>query len=275
MQVLAAATEAGLPRLDAQRLLLHALGAVASAASSRAWLHAHGTDRVDPAVHQHFLALCERRAANVPLAYLTGTREFYGLTLAVDARVLDPRPDTETLVDWALDVCRSHLRPRVLDLGCGSGAIALAIKYEQPEAIVYATDVSTDALQVARANATALSLEVMFSEADWLCGVHGAFELIVSNPPYIAAGDPHLAALEAEPIGALVSGVDGLDAVRRIVLDARAHLTADGWLLLEHGHDQAAVVRALLDSAGFADVRSRRDLAGIERCSGGRTQLGS
>ncbi len=270
-QALAEASRAGLPRLDAQRLLLHVLG---PAASGRAWLHAHGADPVEPAAHRRFLALCERRAADVPLAYLIGTREFHGLTLAIDARVLDPRPDTETLVDWALDVCRSLLRPRVLDLGCGSGAVALAIKHDRRDAVVQAVDIAADALQVARANAAALSLDISFGEGDWLCGMRGAFELIVSNPPYIAVGDPHLAALQAEPIGALVSGIDGLDAIRRIVADARAHLAADGWLLLEHGHEQAAAVRALLAAAGFADVQSRRDLAGIERCSGGRVQAG-
>ena len=266
-QALVQAVADGLTRLDAQWLLLHALG---RATSERAWLHAHDTDPLEPTQHAEFLALCQRRAASEPLAYLVGHREFHGLRLTVDARVLDPRPDTETLVDWALHTCAAQCRPRVLDLGCGSGAIALAIRHERQDALVHGVDLSADALQVARANAAALGLDAVFSKADWFDGVSGMFSLIVSNPPYIAVGDPHLAALRAEPIGALVSGADGLDAIRRIVRGAPAHLAAAGWLLLEHGHDQAAAVRALLEAAGFVDVQSRRDLAGIERCSGGR-----
>ncbi len=271
-QALAHGIATGLPRLDAQLLLLHALN---RPSHERAWLHAHDRDAVDQQAYDRFQSLCERRRAGVSLAYLVGTREFYGLSLAVDARVLDPRPDTETLVDWAIEVGRDWISLHVLDLGCGSGAIGLAIKHARPDAAVQATDASAAALQVARANAAALRLDVLFSERDWLKGLHESFELIVSNPPYIALGDPHLPALRHEPLEALVSGHDGLDAIRQIVKGARAHLSPAGWLLLEHGHDQAAAVRGLLMQAGFVDVQSRRDLGGIERCSGGRHPAGA
>ncbi len=269
-QALRDAAARGLDRLDAQILLLHALG---RPAHERAWLLAHDTDLLPTGAAATFAALCRRRAAGEPVAYLLGEKEFHGLPLAVDARVLVPRPDTETLVDWALDCLAGRPAPAVLDLGTGSGAIALALQHARPDAQVDAVDASGDALAVACANAQRLGLPVRFRQADWLDGAAAAqpdgYALIASNPPYIAEGDTHLPALRHEPTGALVSGPDGLRDIRRIVADAPAHLAEGGWLLLEHGHDQAPAVRALLADRGFAEVQSRDDLAGIARCSGG------
>ena len=259
-------TARGLDRLDAQWLLLHTLG---QADAGRAWLITHDTDALPADVVQRFDTLCARRTAGEPLAYLTGTRGFYGLTLLVDARVLDPRPDTETLVDWALAL-PLPADARVVDLGTGSGAIALALAAQRHGWRVEAVDASADALAVARANATRLGLAVAFSEGTWLKNVSGHYHAIVSNPPYIAASDPHLAALTHEPLQALASGADGLDDIRKIIVQAPARLVPGGWLLLEHGHDQGAAVRALLLAAGFSHVQSRRDVPGIERCSGGQ-----
>jgi release factor glutamine methyltransferase len=257
----------GLPRLEAQMLLLHALGQPPQA---RAWLLAHDDDALPADAATRLHALATRRLAGEPMAYLTGEKHFHGLRLQVDARVLDPRDDTETLVDWALALLPADAPRRVLDLGTGSGAIALAIAHARPQARVTAVDASADALTVARANAGQLGLAVTLHHGDWLAPVAGeVFDLIVSNPPYIAEGDAHLPALAHEPRAALVSGADGLDDLRRIVATAPAHLAPGGWLLLEHGWDQAAAVRALLTDAGFTQVQSRRDLAGIERCSGG------
>jgi len=263
----AACSALGLARLDAQLLLLHAWG---RPPGDRAWLLAHDGDMLPPDVQERYIRLSRLRAAGRPLAYLTGTREFYGLSLQVDERVLDPRPDTETLVDWALQVLRPHSAARVLDLGTGSGAIALAIKAQRPDCAVTAVDASAEALAVAAANAQRLKLDIRLLPGDWLRGLEGRYDLIVSNPPYIAEGDPHLDALGHEPRQALVSGADGLDAIRAIVRHAPLHLQPGGWLLLEHGWNQAGAVRALLGQAGLSDVQSRRDLAGIERCSGGR-----
>ncbi len=257
----------GLPRLEAQMLLLHALGQPPQA---RAWLLAHDDAALPADAAARLHALATRRLAGEPMAYLTGEKYFHGLRLQVDARVLDPRDDTETLVDWALALLPADAPRRVLDLGTGSGAIALAIAHARPQARVTAVDASADALTVARANAGQLGLAVTLHHGDWLAPVAGErFDLIVSNPPYIAEGDAHLPALAHEPRSALVSGADGLDDLRRIVATAPAHLAPGGWLLLEHGWDQAAAVRALLTDAGFTQVQSRRDLAGIERCSGG------
>lgn len=265
-QALAAAcATAGLERLDAQLLLLHALG---RPQHDRAWLVAHDTDALEPETELRYLELTRRRAAGTPLAYLTGVHEFHGLVLHVDARVLDPRPDTETLVEWTLEL----LPPAgsVIDLGTGSGAIALALKHARPDAQVSAVDVSADALAVAQANAQRLGLDVRLRQGNWLEGISERYDLIVSNPPYIAEGDPHLAKLAHEPPLALTSGPDGLEAIRAIIAQAPACLQPGGWLLLEHGWDQAPAVRTLLMQAGFTDVQSRQDLAGIARCSGGR-----
>lgn len=273
-QALAAAQTLGLDRLDAQLLLLHALGKPDDA---RAWLLAHDTDVLPEQAAEDFRAMCLRRAAGEPLAYIVGRKEFFGLTLQVDARVLVPRPDTETLVDWALECLKSADMPRqaaVLDLGTGSGAIALAIAHSlraggRPGQVV-AVDASADALEVARGNASRLGLDLAFIESHWLEKVSGHFHLIASNPPYIASADPHLEALAYEPLAALAAGLDGLDDIREIVKQAPNHLLAGGWLLLEHGYDQAEAVCALLAQAGFEQVQSRLDLAGIARCSGGR-----
>ena len=269
-QALAQAHTLGLARIDAQLLLLHAVG---RPDAGRAWLLAHDTDAMDEAVHAQFIALCQRRLAGEPVAYLTGRKEFYGLPLQVDARVLDPRPDTETLVDWALEVIAPLASPRVVDLGTGSGAIALALQSQRADAQVLAVDASTHALAVARANAERLGLPVRFQPANWLAGVEGPFDAIVSNPPYIPSADPHLAALTHEPLQALASGADGLEDIRTIVAQAPTHLRPGGWLLLEHGYDQAQAVQALLATHGFAQVQSRNDLAGIARCTGGQWPL--
>ncbi len=266
-QALSTALSQGLARIDAQILLLHVLG---RAGHDRAWLITHDTDALPPALQAQFEALCQRRRAGVPVAYLTGRKAFYGLELQVDERVLDPRPDTETLVDWALEVLAHQPAPRVVDLGTGSGAIALALQQQRPDAQVLAVDASTDALIVAQANATHLGLPVHFHHGHWLQGLAGGFDAIVSNPPYIAAADPHLAALTHEPLAALASGADGLDDLRSIIAQAPAHLAPGGWLLLEHGHDQAESVATLLLAAGLVRVQSRKDLAGIVRCSGGQ-----
>jgi release factor glutamine methyltransferase len=271
LEALRQATTAGLDRLDAQMLLLHALG---RSPHDRAWLIAHDGDPLPPAAAARWSAVLQRRQMGEPVAYLLGEKEFGGLTLAVDARVLVPRPDTEVLVEWALEVLPppgGNKSPRLLDLGTGSGAIALTAASRRPDTEVTATDASADALAVARANAQRLGLPVRFAQGAWLAAVPGErFDLIASNPPYIAEGDHHLAALIHEPINALTAGPDGLDDIRLIVAQAPAALNPGGWLLIEHGHDQAAAVRALLEAAGFKQVSSRNDLAGIARCSGGR-----
>ena len=264
---LAWAQAQGLERIDAQWLLLHVLG---QPDAGRAWLIAHGDDALSNAQSEHFSALCARRAAGEPVAYLTGHKGFYGLNLQVDARVLDPRPDTETLVDWALERLAGHPAPRVLDLGTGSGAIALALAHARPDATVLAVDASADALAVARANAERLRLPVQFAQSDWFSAVPGPFDLIVSNPPYIAERDPHLPALRHEPLAALVAGADGLRDLSTIAAAAPTHLVPGGWLLLEHGWDQAEAVQTLLRTQGFEEVQTRNDLAGIGRCSGAR-----
>ena len=273
-QALAAARTAGLERLDAQLLLLHALG---KPFGDRAWLLAHDTDELAQEVAEAFGVLMQRRASGEPLAYIVGSKEFFGLALQVDARVLVPRPDTETLVEWSLDVLLTPAMPpapEVLDLGTGSGAIALAIAHSQQavdrKARVLAVDASADALDVARENAQSLGLDVEFLESCWLEKVNSSFHLIASNPPYIASADPHLAALVHEPLQALAAGADGLDDIRQIIEHAPSHLLPGGWLLLEHGYDQADLVRELLVQRGFLQVQSRHDLAGIERCSGGQ-----
>lgn len=271
--LLATARARGLERLDAQLLLGHVL------ARSRAWLLAHGEDVPTAAQAATFQALVERRAAGEPFAYLVGEREFHGIVLAVNPDVLVPRPDTETLVDWALTLLdhpsNDVPRPAVLDLGTGSGAIALALKSACPRTEMWAVERSAAALAVARENARRLQLEVRFVEGDWWSAVDGLddaprFDLVVSNPPYIAPGDVHLHALTHEPIVALVAADDGLADIVRIVADAPRHLNAGAWLLLEHGWEQGPAVRDLLARAGFMNVHTRLDLAQRPRCSGGR-----
>ena len=263
----------GLARVDAQILLLHSLQ---RPLHDRAWLLAHDSDTLTPVQAAAWHDALQRRLSGEPVAYITGRKDFFGLTLAVDARVLDPRPDTETLVEWALaclpESAPETRSPRILDLGTGSGAVALALQHARPDATVWAVDASEDALAVARANAARLQLGVQFIASDWLNAVDvqhtGRFDLIVSNPPYVAEGDPHLAALTHEPLQALTSGPDGLDDIRQIIAQAPACLNPGGWLLLEHGWDQAAPVQALLREAGLVQVQSRRDLGDIERCTG-------
>ena len=272
-QCLHQAQTLGLDRVDAQMLLLHGLR---RPLHDRAWLLAHDNDPLTPAQQAAWQDAVQRRLGGEPVAYITGRKDFFGLTLAVDARVLDPRPDTETLVEWALACLQSRPdvgAPRILDLGTGSGAVALALQQALAHAQVWAVDASEDALDVARANASRLNLPVHFIASDWLGAVDvartGRFDLIVSNPPYVAEADPHLIALRHEPLRALTSGPDGLKDIRQIIAQAPAYLAPGGWLLLEHGWDQASAVQALLRQAGLAQVQSRRDLGGIERCSGG------
>lgn len=267
-QALAEARARGLDRLDAHLLLAHALG------RTRSWVMVHGEDLLPPAEAVKVADWIARRAADEPLAYLTGEKEFRGLVFRVDKRVLVPRPDSETLVDWALDLLRDAASPGVIDLGTGSGALAAAIAHECPAARVTALDRSEDALAVARGNFGRLDLAVEALASDWWSAVQGRrFDLALSNPPYVAEGDPHLAALAHEPRSALTAGADGLDDIRRLIADAQGCLSPAGWLLMEHGHDQAAAVRALLAAGGFVDVQTRRDMSGIERCSGGRLRV--
>jgi len=273
-QTLAGAQTLGLPRLDAQVLLLHALGLEPH---DRAWLLAHSDDVLPKAIQEMFASYVQRRVNTEPVAYITGHKEFFGLRLQVDARVLDPRADTETLVEWALSCLADTPAPSVVDLGTGSGAIALALKHARPDAQLSAVDASADALEVAQANAQRLELAVTFHHGSWLApfespitGPTAVFDAIVSNPPYVANDDAHLAALKHEPLSALASGHDGLDDIRHIVRQASQHLKPGGWLLLEHGYDQAHAVQTLLSNQGFEAVQSRPDIAGILRCSGGQ-----
>lgn len=257
------------PRMEAEMLLIRVLG------FSRAWLVAHSDDEIDEAHRAAFDALIARRARGEPVAYLTGTRGFHALELRVTPDVLVPRPETELLVDLALARIPVDAECRIADLGTGSGAIALAIARARPNARALATDASDRALAVARENARHLGLtNVEFAQGDWCVALAEArdLDLIVSNPPYIAENDPHLRQgdLRFEPHAALASGADGLDAIRSIVRDARAHLRKGGWLLLEHGFEQGAAVRLLLEQSGYREVFTERDLEGRERVSGAR-----
>lgn len=254
-------------RIEARALAVHAWQV------ETAWLIAHDTDVPDAARAATFRALLEQRLAGRPVAHLTGRREFYGRDFRVTPDVLIPRPETELLVDQAL----LHLLPgqplRVLDLGTGSGCVAVTLALERPQAIVTAVDRSPAALAVAEGNARALDARVRFVQSDWFAALAAErFDLIVANPPYIAAADPHLGRgdVRFEPLGALASGNDGFDDVRRIVSAAPAHLTPGGWLWLEHGFEQADLTRRLLSAAGLQQVQTRLDAAGLPRISGGR-----
>ena len=293
-QALQQAASLGLPRLDAQLLLLHALG---QSSQNRAWLLAHDTETLTPPQQQHWQQLLQRRLAGEPVAYLLGQREFFGLPLAVNPHVLDPRPDTEPLVQWALDLLPTlPANPVLADMGTGSGAIACALAHHSLHhsqhngihASVYATDASPSALAVAQHNAQQLKLPITFAQGNWFAAFaalptapssapHATprFHLIASNPPYIASNDPHLPALRHEPLSALVSGTDGLDDIRTLIAQAPHWLHDGGWLLLEHGYDQAAAVQALLQARGFTQVQGRKDLGGIVRCSGGQWLAGA
>jgi release factor glutamine methyltransferase len=266
-RALLAATQRLGERIDAEILLLHVLG------KPRSWLIAHADDVLDMDVQTAYALLVERRVAGEPVAYIIGRRGFWSFELEVTPATLIPRPETELLVELALARLPHEAGAAVADLGTGSGAIALAMAHERPGARVVATDASTEALAVAQRNALRLDVRnVTFMQGDWLTPLAGQrFNLIVSNPPYIEAADPHLGQgdLRFEPPDALASGGDGLDAIRRIVGDARGHLEVGGWLLFEHGWNQGEAARALLRAAGYADVMTVRDLEQRDRVSGG------
>lgn len=264
-----AAARLCIPAMEARILLGHVLG----------WNHAriasYPESLLSPDAAARFTGLVERREKGEPVAYLIGSSEFFSRRFMVSPAVLIPRPETELLVDLALERLRGLAEPSILDLGTGSGILAVTLALEVPGASVTAVDCSRDALAVARANAQALEAAVRFRDGHWFdaVGAGDAFDLILANPPYIAAGDHHLAQgdLRFEPSSALTDGSgDGLDSIRLIVKAAPGRLSPGGWLLLEHGYDQAVACRAQLQAAGFQNVASWRDLAGIERASGGQ-----
>jgi release factor glutamine methyltransferase len=275
-----ALAQSGLASIDAQALLAHVLG------RNRAWLAAHADAVLSRDDAAAFAALAQRRRSGEPVAYLIGSREFWGLPFVVSPAVLIPRPETETLVELALARLSADRATRVLDLGTGSGAIALAIAHARPRAQVLATDASAAALAVARENARRLGLRnVEFLQSDWYAAVPrsteaqvGApFDLIVANPPYVVAGDPHLDAgdLRFEPMIALTPGGDGLDALRTIVAGAASCLVDGGTLAVEHGYDQSEAVRELFAAAGFVRVVVACDIAGIPRVVAGEASAGA
>lgn len=251
-------------RLDAELLVMHVCR------FRRAELLTRDREPLTAAQEAELDALLARRRQGEPLAYLTGRREFWSLDLTVSPATLVPRPETELLVERALARIPPDATRSVADLGTGSGAIALVLASARPRCRVVATDNSPAALAIARANAARLNLTIDFRLGDWLAPLaNETFEMLVSNPPYVASGDPHLAALRHEPVSALAAGPDGLDALRAIVAAARAALKPGGWLLLEHGYDQADAVSALLRAHDYGDVRCYVDLAGRDRVSEG------
>lgn len=248
--------------LDAELLLAAALG------KPRSFLYAWPDHQPTSSVRERFADSIRARAAGQPVAYTLGSKEFFGLDLAVTPAVLIPRPDTELLVEQVLERLDAGSTATIADLGTGSGAVALALARHLPAARVLATDSSAEALKVARANARELRLEVDFLRGDWCAPLGDAsVDVLVANPPYVAEGDPHLAELAAEPLAALVSGPEGLDALRTIIGQSPRVLRTGGWLVLEHGFDQGGAVRTLLAEAGFSGVTSARDLGGHERVS--------
>jgi len=264
---LAADRDAAEARRDAQVLLGFVLGV------SRAWLTAHMDQVADSEAAAIFQSLVVLRASGHPVAYLVGVKEFYGLPLRVTPDVLIPRPETEELVEAALERLPQGESRKVVDLGTGSGCIAIAIARQRPAAQVTAVDSSSPALALARENAAALGVEVEFLQSDWFAALGGRrFDLIVANPPYVAADDPHLRQgdLRFEPRAALAAGADGLADLRRIAGAAPKYLRPGGWLLLEHGYNQAKACRDLLRNAGFAELVFRADIAGLPRIAGGR-----
>jgi release factor glutamine methyltransferase len=266
-------TQCGLPRLDARALLEHASG------KRREWLLAHGDDPAAASVIDAFNALAERRRAGEPLAYLLRFREFHGLRFVVSRDVLVPRPETEGLVDAALEHLADTVRPRLLDLGTGSGAVAITLAVLRPDAQVVATDASSHALTVAQDNARALGATgITWRLGDWFAALapdEPPFDLVVSNPPYLACDDPHLSdpALRLEPQMALVSGAHGMEAIGAIAAQAPARLRPGGWLMLEHGATQGAAARACLQHAGFVQTETLPDLQGLPRVTLGRWPL--
>lgn len=254
-------------RLEVQMLLQQALKV------SRAYLLAHPEHLLDAAQQSTYDAMFRRRQQGEPISYILGEREFFGLNFKVTPATLIPRPETELVVELALAKVPQHCNFRVLDLGTGTGAIALSIANERPDLEVVAVDGSAEALAVASENAHRLGVRnVRFIQSDWFAALGAEhFDLIVSNPPYVAADDEHLSQgdVRFEPKSALISGADGLDDIRRIIRDAVQHLASGGWLLLEHGYDQADRVRNLLGESGFGNIFSEKDFAGITRVSGG------
>lgn len=263
-------TQLDIAATDARMLLQRVLNV------SYAHLIAHPGQELAPEQAQQFYSLASRRAAGEPVAYLVGEREFYSLSFKVTPAVLIPRPETELLVDLALERISIDRPCKVLDLGTGSGAVAITIAKHRPLASITAVDSSAAAMVIARMNAEHLvATNVRMLAGDWFSGVAGEeFDLIVSNPPYVADGDPHLEQgdLRFEPHTALAAGSDGLDCIRCIITSAMVHLSAGGWLLLEHGYDQAAACRQLLNKAWFCEAFSHPDLAGTMRVSGGKRQ---
>lgn len=263
----------GLDRLDAQLLMLWALG---KPLDQRAWLMAHDQDFLDTEAYDKWLAFKQRRLAGEPFAYIVEQQDFYGLRLKVNSDVLIPRPDTETLVDWALEIAQqqsagfSSGNHRFLDLGTGSGAIVLAFKNQQILWDCWAIDASIEALEVARLNGQSLQLPVHWLQSHWFNQVPDTlkFSLIVANPPYIVPNDPHLAQLQHEPLQALVAADHGLSDLTCIIEQARSYLLPGGFLLLEHGFDQALAVQQRLLEHGFSQIKSRQDLGGHWRCTG-------
>ena len=255
--------------LEARILIAHALQ------WSRVQLVTRSQDALSDVQCTAIETLFSRREAGEPIAYITGEREFHGLAFEVTPAVLIPRPETELLVELAN--ARLPKGGNALDLGTGSGAVAVTLAHLRPDATLTATDLSTDALQLARRNAARHQVSVRMMQSDWYQSVEGQFDLIVSNPPYIASGDPHLSQgdLRFEPAGALTDHADGLQAITAIISGATHHLKPGGWLLLEHGFDQAASVRKLFDAAVWAEAQSWHDLAGLERVSGARLRTDS
>lgn len=254
-----------IPAAEARLLLGHLLG------RDNAWLEAHRDETIDAGVAETMSAWATRRAAGEPIAYLVGRREFYGRDFTVTPAVLIPRPETELLVDLAKEKLFASDRARILDLGTGSGCLAVTLALELPWAEVTAVDLSPAALDIARGNARRLGAAVRFFESDWYAALPSQhFDFIVANPPYVAAGDPHLAEgdLRFEPQAALTDHADGLSAIRHIAAGAPGWLNPGGWLFLEHGYDQAAAVAGLLRGSGFSAIEQHMDLAGIVRASG-------
>ncbi len=261
----------GLSRLEARMLLVRVLGRPTE------WLLAHGDEPVAPELSEAFLSLAARRRQGEPMAYLVGEREFMGHTFVVSPCVLIPRPETELLVEAAIQAIIDSRSPAILDLGTGSGAVAISLALARPDARVSATDISPDAIAVAQGNARRLGARVQWWQGSWYGALppESRFDLIVSNPPYVRSGDPHLAQgdLRFEPAMALTDGDDGLSALRQIVSGAAAHLASGGSVWLEHGFDQANAVRSLLVTAGYNHVVTMVDLAGHDRITGGTLSL--
>lgn len=255
------------PRLDVELLLGFVLK------KNSAWFKAHGNDELSPDLHASFLDLWLRRKAGEPIAHILGSRGFWTLDLVVTSDTLIPRPETELLVELAISKCREDEKPNVLDLGTGTGAIALAIASECKNAEVIAVDKSPGALKVAAENARRNKLQVEFIQSDWFAGLgNGKFDLIVSNPPYIPNGDLHLTQgdVRFEPITALASGVDGLDDIRLIVSQSPLHCLPQAWLMIEHGFDQGEAIRALFSEAGFVNIETEQDLEHRDRVTIGQ-----